>query len=86
MADERRGMALKDWVQILMVALALAGIFWRGGQFMQELGAISTIVTKIDARQEAFATQQAQDRSDLRVLQERYSALETRVSRLENAR
>jgi hypothetical protein len=53
---------------------------------MQELGAISTIVTKIDARQEAFATQQAQDRSDLRVLQERYSALETRVSRMENSR
>jgi hypothetical protein len=84
--EERRGMALKDWAQLVMVGLAVAGIFWRGGQFMQELGTISTIVTKIDARQEAFATQQAQDRSDLRVLQERYSSLETRVSRMENAR
>jgi hypothetical protein len=81
--EERRGMALKDWAQLIMVGLALAGILWRGGQFMQELGAISTIVTKIDARQEAFATQQAQDRSDLRVLQERHQSLEARVSRLE---
>ncbi len=84
--QERRGMTLKDWAQFFMVGLALAGIFWRGGQFMQELGAISTIVTKIDARQEAFATQQAQDRSDLRVLQERYTSLEVRVNRIENVR
>jgi outer membrane murein-binding lipoprotein Lpp len=83
-AKERRGFALKDWAQLVMVAIALAGIFWRGGQFMSELTAISTVVTKIDARQEAFAQQQSQDRSDLRVLQERYQALEGRVNRMES--
>lgn len=81
-----RSVSVKDWAQLIMVGLALAGIFWRGGQFMSELGAISTIVTKIDARQEAFAQQQSQDRSDLRVLQERYTALEARVGRIENGR
>lgn len=82
--SERRKTPLKDYAQLIMLALAIAGILWRGGQFTQELAQITLTVTKIDARQENSATQQAQDRADLRVLQERFIGLTERVGRLES--
>lgn len=84
MAEERRRIVTwKDWIQLAMFGMAVAGIFWRGGQFMAEQQAMNIMLAEMRGKLDAISSQQAQDRSDLRVLQERYSALEARVSRIE---
>jgi hypothetical protein len=81
--SNRRGMTLKDWAQIAMLTIAIAGIFWRGGQFMAEQQYTNLMLAEMRGKLDSVSTQQAQDRSDLRVLQERYQALEGRVTRSE---
>lgn len=79
-------MKWKDWAQIGMLILAIAGIFWRGGQFMAEQQATNLMLAEMRGKLDAVSTQQQQDRSDLRVLQERYQALDRRVGLVENTR
>jgi hypothetical protein len=83
MSEETKKLTFKDYAQLISVVILVASIFWKGGQLTQQLESIAIALNKIDTRQEIAAIQQAQDRADLRVLQEKFLSLDARVNRLE---
>lgn len=42
-----RNLGFKEWLQLIGLALILAGIFWRGGQMTEKLDTMAGTVTKI---------------------------------------
>lgn len=92
-SGERRRMAIRDAATIITLALAAAGIIWRGGQMTEQLATIGTSVTRIESGLDGAIKQQARDGADIRALQERDIAHgevlrnhENRITRLEESR
>lgn len=95
---EARRLRVKDFVELMMLILIVAGLVWRGGQIVQEVSTISHTLDTLQVTMQTRSDQISSINADIRVMQasnttymnrldndeKRIANHETRIQRLEN--